>query len=477
MEVGGIVKDKATGKAIEGAYGYIIGVNILTGEMYYSKMKKTDADGIFVFENVPDGLKGVIVGGAPGHTTQPQYLSYYVPRTEFNLNPGVVCTIDAPNELSTVMIEAGSKIKIDGFDEIVLPFPVDLGNEFPPLGFPNDGKMTFKEKGVVEYKFTHDDEEHSVKSLDLILKAYPKSGYGFKNWLVNGEEFSGDLELSTITSDFTIKPVYKDAGPYTFSTYIQNDKKEKITNGYAYMLGVHSTTREIYLSDVVTTDPTTGEFTISNIPNDVVGLIVVGAPGYVNRFQYVDCDVEATFFTLTAGVQCSFDMPESASTVLLNQGSSVKVVVDDLPIELALPSDIDFGNFFLPFGMSFDGTFNFMENGKLNYTYTRQSNRVDIQSLNVTFEVLPKEGYVFKGWLKDGQAISGEYQLKEGEKDFVISPVFEAAAPTPTPVDPTVNPASVKTFDSWDNLFQAFGILISAFAVVCLMRRLAGRKF
>lgn len=181
MIVGGIVKDKATGKVIEGAYGYIIGFDILTGEMYYSKMQETDEDGIFTFTDVPDGLKGVIVGGAPGHTTQPQYLSYYVPRTEFNLNPGVVCTIEAPEELSTVMIEAGSKIKIDGFDELTLPFAVDLGNDFPPLGFPKDGEMDFKGKGVVEYKFTHDDPQHSVKSLDLIIKAYPKSGFAFKN--------------------------------------------------------------------------------------------------------------------------------------------------------------------------------------------------------------------------------------------------------------------------------------------------------
>ena len=291
--------------------------------------------------------------------------------------------------------------------------------------------------------------------------------------MLNGEEFSGKLQLSTITEDFTIEPVYRSAGPYTFSTYIQNRQEERITNAYAYLVGVHELTGEAYLSDPVTTD-SEGVFAIENIPYDVSGLVVVGAPGYVNRFDYCDCDVEATFFTLDEGVQISIQMPETASTVYIEQGSGVKLTVEGIPLEFALPYDVEYGNFFLPFGITPRGTFNFMDDGRVNYTVLSNENDIVINSLSVTFRVEPKDGYVFAGWLKDGQAISGEYTLKDGETDFLLTPVFVVPTPQPTPVDPTSPMA--KTFDSIGDVFEAFAILLAAFAVVYSMRKLVFKR-
>ena len=351
-----------------------------------------------------------------------------------------------------------------------------MGSDLPPVGFANDetSVMDFKTKGIVNFKFDHGTTHSTVESVDVNLKAYGKTDYAFKNWMLDGKEFSGQLKLSTVKNSFTVKPIFKEAVPYAFSTYMQNHGKERITNGYAYLVGAYESTGELYLSDPVTTN-SQGEFSIENIPYDVYGIVVVGAPGYVNRFDYCDCDVEATFFTLDEGVQIDFQMPETASTVYIEQGSGVSLTVGGFPIEFALPYDVEFGNLFLPFGITPKGTFNFMEDGRANYTVTNNENAVVINSLSVTFRVVPKDGYVFTGWLKDGQPISGEYTLKDGEKDFSITPVFEVPAPPqPTPVDPT-SPLA-KTFDNIGDYFEALAILIAGFAVVYSIRRFVFKR-
>lgn len=479
MSVSAVVKDKASGQPINKAFGYLLGFNLSSQEVYVSKSQETGEDGKFVFEEIPSGFQGVVIAGAAGHTSQMLYLSALYPRQEFNLNPGVLCTVDESDNFGGVVVKAGSSIKFtDIEDEFVFPFDIDLGNDLPKMGFPNTdetSKLVFDDKGNINYSFVHDPETHNIHKMNLNLKVYGKEGYAFKNWLKDGEEFTGELKLINQKNDFTIKPCFKTAGPYTFSTYIKNHQDERITNAYAYLVGMHESTGEPYLSNTVGTDKD-GVFAIENIPYDVYGIVVVGAPGYVNRFDYCDCDVEATFFTLDEGVQIDFQMPETASTVYIEKGTSVKITVDGIPLEFTLPYDIEFGNFFLPFGITPKGTFNFMEDGRASYTVMNNDNAVVINSFNVSFRVVPKDGYVFAGWLKDGQAISGEYTLQTGEKDFSITPVF--VVPTPPQPTPVVDPTSpmAKTFDSIGDYFEALAILLAAFAVVYSMRKLVFKR-
>lgn len=475
--------DERTTPITEGGYAYIIGLRTTTGDLYLSDYGLTDSTGKFTIKDVPVDVFGVLIVGAPGYCNRGQlYSAEDYPATDFYLNKGVQCTVELPDTVSTVMLEKGSKINIsiDGKDygDLELDKDVDFGKYMLPFGMTSHGTFNFMDNGELNFSVEHN--EVTIKSLSATFKVVPKAGYVFDCWQKDGEKISGEYTLSEGEEDFVISPVLTEvASTITYSAPIYNSQDEPLTNAYAYLLGFHSDTYKPYLSDIVGTDKN-GVFTISNVPADVIGLIVVGAPGYVNRFQYVDAETPATFFTLKEGVQCSFNMPDTASTVYLAKGTCIKATFDiggiTVPFEYALEEDLDFGNFFVPFGMSADGTFAFNKDGSLSYSFTRSSNRFDINYLNLNIKVAPKEGYVFKDWLKDGEVVTGtEYKLEDGAKDFVLTPVFVPSTPTPgpTPVDPTIN---AKTFDSVEDWVIALAILGSAFAVVFSVRQLTRKK-
>lgn len=298
--------------------------------------------------------------------------------------------------------------------------------------------------------------------------------------MLNGEEFSGKLQLSTITNDFTIKPVFRESGPVTYSAPVyEYDGTQHptvvIPGAYAYLVGYHPSTYEPYISDYSITGAD-GIFKIENVPNDVVGIIIVGAEKHTNNFQYVDADTPASEFHLLPGVQFTFDMSQGANNIIVQKGSSVTLTIDPSlpPVTLPLPEDIDLGDFFLPFGMTANGTFTFKDDGCLNFSYSHDSsNEAAFDSLSIDIKVLPQDGYTFQCWLKDGEVITDQYVLQPGDSDFVITPFF-AQSVTPTPVDPTSPMA--KTFDSIGDVFEAFAILTLAFALVYTYKTLRRRK-
>ena len=247
-----------------------------------------------------------------------------------------------------------------------------------------------------------------------------------------------------------------------------------ITNGYAYIIGLNPETGKTFESDYGLTDEN-GLFKIKDVPEDIIGLLVVGAPGHTNRAQYYSSLYPATNFYLSRGVQCTVDIPDEVETVMLEKGSYVDITFDDFPMgKLELPEDIDFGKYILPFGMSFHGTFNFKDDGEL--TFSVDKNAFQINHLELNFKVVPKEGYVQNGWLKDGQKISGEYTLQDGEKDFTIAPNFGSDDPDvpDNPQEPTV--VNAQTFDSLSTCMAVLAFLLVASAGVVLYRRLARKK-
>lgn len=322
----------------------------------------------------------------------------------------------------------------------------------------------------------HYKDQNSPEEYTLVFVARAKAGYEFDKWLINDQEISNPYN---ITENFSMKPSFvTDPGPVPepgeVRAYIYEDSARPpatpipVQDAYAYIVGWDSKD-EVYISEYGDYDNNTGLFIIKEVPDDIRGLLVVGAPGHTNRAQYYSSLYPATNFYLSRGVQCTVDIPDEVETVMLEKGSYVDITFDDFPMgKLELPEDIDFGKYMLPFGMSFHGTFNFKDNGELIFTVDK--NAFQINHLELRFKVVPKEGYVQNGWLKDGQKISGEYTLQDGEKDFTIAPNFGQDEPE----NPTI--VNAQTFDSLGACVAMLAFLFVASAGVVLYRRLARKK-
>ena len=138
-------------------------------------------------------------------------------------------------------------------------------------------------------------------------------------------------------------------------------------------------------------------------------MLIVGAPGYVNRGQLLSYEYPATDFYLVKGIQCNLNIPESASTVYIEKGSNVTLDIPYLGVRtIPLDYDIDFGTTFLPFGMTPQGKLDFKDNGKLSYTLTK--NGVDILGVDINIKVVPKDGYAFKCWM-----LNDDFRQKMGK--------------------------------------------------------------
>ena len=259
--------------------------------------------------------------------------------------------------------------------------------------------------------------------------------------------------MTTVSGDVEITPVFEAdvppvPTPMTVSAHLyDNETEAPITNGYAYIVGVQQLTEEPYISDDYALTDANGLFTINNVPEDVFGVLIVGAPGYVNRGQLLSYEYPATDFYLIKGIQCNLNIPESASTVFIEKGSNVTLDIPYLGVRtIPLDYDLDFGTKFLPFGMTPQGTFDFEDDGRLNYNLTK--NGVDVLGVDINIKVVPKDGYTFKCWMLNDEPISGQYQLKEGDKDVTVTPYFETVAPGPTPGPTPVNPSTSSGMNS-----------------------------
>ena len=100
------------------------------------------------------------------------------------------------------------------------------------------------------------------------------------------------------------------------------DGETPINGAYAYVVGYHKNTANLYVSEIAYTKAD-GKFTITDVPEDIEGLLVVGAAKHVNRFQYIDKNTPATNFHLEEGMQIALEVPDGVGNVAIQKGSYI----------------------------------------------------------------------------------------------------------------------------------------------------------
>lgn len=362
--------------------------------------------------------------------------------------------------------------------------PTILLGEIPHL-IVNDGS-TFTESKENKTLTYHWKSNSSYEEYTLVFVARPKidsdPAYKFDKWQIDKKDVPAEsYVVKPGTMQFRISAVFEETDtpdPGEVSAHIYKDTARPpatpipVKDAYAYMVGFYPETGETFVSNYADYNDETGLFKIKEVPEDIMGLIVVGAPGHTNRAQFYSSAFPATDFYLSEGVQCTVDISEGVDKVLLEKGSNIKITFDGIELqELVLPEDIDFTDFVLPFGMSYNGTFDFMDNGELNFSFDRNS--VDVGHLSLTFKVISKEGYVQNGWLKDGQKISGKYELKPGEKDFTIAPNYGSDDPV-NPQEPSF--INAQTSDPLATCVAVLAFLTIASAGAIIYNRIVRKK-
>lgn len=345
--------------------------------------------------------------------------------------------------------------------------------DMPQFGLHDGATITeSKENKTLTYHYKS-TEPGNPEECTLVFVARADETHNFINWQINDKDITEPYKVKAgdiikVDPIFGNEPDPPEPGEVRAHIYEDSARPPAtpipVKDAYAYIVGFYSDTGEVYASNYGKYNNETGLFKIKEVPDNIMGFIVVGAPGHTNRAQYYSSSYPATNFYLSKGVQCTVEIPEGVDKVLLEEGSNIQITLEGYELKtLELPYDIDFTDYILPFGMSFNGTFDFMDNGELNFSFDRNS--FDIGHLSLTFKVVSKEGYVQDGWLKDGQKISGKYEIKEGEKDFTIAPNYGSDEPQ----EPTV--VNAQTFDSLSTCIAVLAFLIVASAGILLYRR------